>query len=148
MSIFYDKERQETKVINVVIVSFLVLLVLWIIVSFVGPVYNVWQQGLAGQAELKRAEQNRQIAILEAQAQNEAATSQALAKIKIAEAEGQAEVARATGAAEANRILGDSLKNNEQYLRYIWIKELAGHDGVIYVPTEAGLPILEAGKRN
>jgi hypothetical protein len=50
--------------------------------------------------------------------------------------------------AEANRIIGESLKGNESYLRYLWIQNLeSGSNSVVYVPTEAGLPILEAGKR-
>ena len=54
----------------------------------------------------------------------------------------------AKGTAEANRIIGDSLKNNEAYLRYLWIHNLEeGKNEVIYIPTEAGMPILEAGKR-
>jgi hypothetical protein len=61
---------------------------------------------------------------------------------------GDAEVARARGVAEANRIIGDSLKGNEAYLRYLWIHNLeSGSNSVIYIPTEAGLPILEAGAR-
>ena len=32
------------------------------------PRYNVWQQGLKGQAELRRAQQNRQITVEEAMA--------------------------------------------------------------------------------
>lgn len=32
------------------------------------PKYKVWQQGLAGQAELAKAEQNRKIAVQEAEA--------------------------------------------------------------------------------
>lgn len=36
---------------------------------------------------------------------------------------------------------------NEGYLRYLWIDKLGAGNQVIYVPTEAGLPILEAGKR-
>ena len=46
---------------------------------------------------------------------------------------------------KANEIIGNSLKDNDAYLRYLWIKGL--HDGsseVIYIPTEANLPILEA----
>ena len=40
------------------------------------------------------------------------------------------------------------LKENEAYLRYLWIQNLeSGSNSVVYVPTEAGLPILEAGKR-
>ena len=32
-----------------------------------------------------------------------------------------AEVERAKGVAQANAIIGDSLKNNEEYLRYLYI---------------------------
>ena len=113
------------------------------------PRYNVWQQGLVGQAELRRAKQNRQITIEEQEANNIAAESRASAMIKIAKAEASAEVARANGVAEANKIIGESLKGNESYLRYLWINGL--HDGsseVIYIPTEANLPILEAGRLN
>lgn len=104
------------------------------------PQYGVWHQGLEGQAELARAQQNRQIAVNEAHAKREAATELAAA-----------EVERAKGVAEANKIISDSLKGNEAYLRYLWITEVAavGKDGktVVYVPTEANMPILEAGKR-
>ena len=57
--------------------------------------------------------------------------------------------ARAKGVAAANKIIGDSLHGNEAYLRYLWIDGLREHGkgaAVIYVPTEAGLPILEAGR--
>jgi len=37
------------------------------------PKYDVWQSGLKGQAELARAEQNRQIRVNEAKARNDAA---------------------------------------------------------------------------
>lgn len=101
------------------------------------PHYTVWQQGLAGEAELKRAEQNRKIAVQEAEAKKEAAKALA-----------EAEVERAKGVAEANKIIGDSLSGNEAYLRYLWIQGLQdGSSEVIYVPTEANLPLLEAGKR-
>jgi regulator of protease activity HflC (stomatin/prohibitin superfamily) len=101
------------------------------------PQYQVWQQSLAGKAELKRAEWNRQVAIKEANAKKEAAKLLA-----------EAEVERARGVAEANKIIGKSLQNNEAYLRYLWIQGLQdGSSEVIYVPTEANLPILEAGKR-
>ena len=47
-----------------------------------------------------------------------------------------------------NKIIGDSLKNNEAYLRYLWINDLANVKDrtVVYVPTEANLPIPEAGR--
>ena len=101
------------------------------------PQYHVYQQRLAGQAKLAEAESSRQISTQEAHAKME--SSKMLA---------QAEIERAKGAAEANRIIGESLKNNEAYLRYLWIHNLeAGNNATIYIPTEAGLPILEAGKR-
>lgn len=101
------------------------------------PQYKVYQQTLAGEAELARATQNRQIRIQEAKAKLEAASLDA-----------QAEIERAKGVAEANKIIGDSLKGNEAYLRYLWIQGLqeGSTPQVIYVPTEAGLPILEAGR--
>lgn len=106
---------------------------------------RVWIAETSGRAEYARAEQNRQITVLEAQAANEAATQQAEAKIKIETANASAEIERAKGVAEANRIISDSLKGNESYLHYLWIQELRGANA-IYVPTEAGLPIMEAGR--
>lgn len=99
--------------------------------------YNVWSSGLAGEAELAQADYNRQIAVREAQAKQQSA--QYLA---------QAEITRAEGVAKANQIIGDSLKDNEAYLRYLWIDSLDKTQGqVIYVPTEANLPILEATRK-
>ena len=103
------------------------------------PQYNVWQQGKVGEAALKRAEQDRQIAIREAMAKKESAVLYA-----------EAEVERARGVAEANKIIAEGLKNNEAYLRYLWITEVSSNQQgktVVYVPTEANMPILEAGKR-
>lgn len=102
------------------------------------PKYNVWQQGLEGQAELARAEQNRQIKIQEAKA-----------KAESAEYEKQAEITRAHGVAQANEIIGNSLKGNSEYLHYLWINSLNEREGeqtVVYVPTEANIPIMEAGR--
>jgi len=101
------------------------------------PRYTVWQQEMSGKAEFAKAEQNRKIKIQEAMALKESAKYQA-----------EAEVERARGVAEANKIIGDSLKGNEAYLRYLWVNGLNENgQNVIYIPTEAGMPILEAGKR-
>ena len=101
-----------------------------------------------GKAILVEAEHSKKAMIEQARAENESAELQAKARIKIAEAEAQAEIARARGVAEANRIIGESLKGNKEYLHYLFVQGLNdGHSEVIYVPTEAGLPILEAGKR-
>lgn len=55
------------------------------------------------------------------------------------------EVARAKGVAEANKIIADSI--SQQYIQYLWVQGLNdGSSEVIYVPTEANLPILEASR--
>lgn len=126
---------QITTVLALVMVVILGILVL----MFGLPVYSVWQQGLAGQAALKRAEQDRQISVQEAIAKRDAAVELATA-----------EITRAEGVAKANKIIGESLKGHDEYLRYLWIVDVAGAGTgktVVYVPTEANLPILEAGKR-
>jgi len=98
------------------------------------PQYGVYQQEQLGKAEKARADYNRQIAIVEAQAKEEAAKALA-----------QAEINRAEGVAKANAIIGESLKGNEAYLRYLWIMGMQTNEmQVVYVPTEANLPILEA----
>ena len=105
------------------------------------PNYNVWEQGLAGKAALRRAEQDRQIAVQEAQA-----------KLDSAKLLAGAEVERAKGVAQANQIIGEGLRGHEEYLRYLWIMSLehtassANGSTVVYVPTEANLPILEASR--
>ena len=96
------------------------------------PQYNVYTKTLSGKAELKEAEWNRQVVIEEAGAELEAA-----------ELKKQTDIKRAEGIAEANRIISSSL--TDQYIKWKWVEGL--HDGsseVIYVPTEANLPILEA----
>lgn len=104
------------------------------------PQYNVYSSNAAGQASYQRAESDRRIAVLEAQA-----------SLDSAELTAAAEVARARGVAEANAIIADSLGGAEGYLRWRYIEMLEntsqGGRNVIYVPTEANLPILEAGKR-
>lgn len=112
---------------------------------YLGPKYKIYRQDLLGQANLRQQEWEKKIIIEQAKAENESATLKAEARIKQATAESEADVVRAKGAAEANRIIGYSLKNNEQYIRYLWITNLEKGTGErIYIPTEANLPILEA----
>ena len=100
-----------------------------------------------GRAILLEAESSKKAMIEEAKAENESATLKAEAKVKIAKAEAQAEIERARGVAEANKIIGESLKDNEVYLKYLLVNGLVNGKGErIYIPTEAGLPILEANK--
>lgn len=102
------------------------------------PPYRVYNQKKEGEAELARAESSKKVQILDAEAKKESA--QAFA---------DAEVIRAQGVAKANAIIGQSLNDNEAYLRYLYIQKLGDAEGkgqVIYVPTEAGLPILESSR--
>lgn len=98
-----------------------------------------------GNAVLYESESSKKALIEQAKAENESATLQAEAKIKIAKAEAQAEIERAKGVAEANKIIGESLKGNSEYLRYLQIDAIKNSKGdKVYIPTEAGLPIIEA----
>jgi len=97
-----------------------------------------------GKSTLVEAENSKKALIETAKAENESATLQAEAKIKIAKAEAQAEIERAKGVAEANRIIGGSLKGNDEYLKYLQIDAIRNSKGSkVYIPTEAGLPIIE-----
>lgn len=100
------------------------------------PPYRVWEQRQEGEADYAKAESTRKIAVLEAQAALESA------KLKA-----QAEIERAKGVAEANKIIGTSLHNNEVYLKYLWVTNMTNNQKeTVYIPTEANIPILEAGK--
>jgi hypothetical protein len=100
------------------------------------PKYNVYEQSLHGEAELAKANYSKQVAVQEAHAKMESAKLLA-----------DAEVIRAEGVAKANKIIGDSLTNNEAYLKYLFVNNLEHtQNQVIYIPTEANLPILERRK--
>lgn len=95
------------------------------------PQYSVWQQEMAGKARLAEATQSRQILIEQARAEKEAAILQA----------------------EAIKIMGEAAQKYPEYRK----QEFIGAFGealkagtisqIIYVPTEANIPILEAGKQ-
>lgn len=101
------------------------------------PYYNVWQQEMDGKAEFSKAEQNRRIRVEEAKANLEAEKLNA-----------QAEIERAKGAAAAIKIENGSITEN--YIRYLWVRQQSdlNNKTVVYIPTEAGLPILEANRHN
>ncbi len=138
MSRYYDEKIQGPKLGAIIRDTTLVVAAIVAAGMYGCPQYHVWSQGLVGQAELRRAEQNRQIKIQEATAAEE--SSKHLAR---------AEIERSKGVAEANKIIGDSLKDNEAYLRYLWVHSLDSdkQKTVVYIPTEANLPILEATRK-
>lgn len=107
-------------------------LVIVVTLAFVGgcavikPKYSLYKAGI-----------EKRIKVEEAKAQKDSAFQLA-----------QAEIARSRGVAKANKIIANSI--TPAYLRYFYIQQLSEveHLGgkIIYVPTEAGLPILEAGR--
>lgn len=84
-----------------------------------------------GKSELARAEQNRQIKIKTAEAERDAAKLQA----------------------EAIQIVGEAAKAYPEYRHQEFLSAFgeALREGkmnqIIYVPTEANIPLMEAGKR-
>lgn len=120
----------------------LVVITVAVVLLFMGILwgwqyFKVFKAEYSGKAVLAEAEYSRQVAVKEAQARKDSA-------ILLAEAE----VLRAEGVAKANQIVAEGLGGPEGYLRYLYIHMLEGQQNqIIYLPTEAGLPILEAGKR-
>lgn len=96
------------------------------------PIYSVWQQEYAGKAALAKAEQTKQIMITQALAEREAAKARA----------------------EAISIIGEAAQKYPEYRTQEFIGAFADalKEGkitqIIYVPTEANIPVLEAGKRH
>jgi len=62
-------------------------------------------------------------------------------ELEQARKEAEIEVARAEGAAQAQRIIRETL--SDSYLQYLWIQTLNDNPNVIYVATEANLPIFK-----
>jgi regulator of protease activity HflC (stomatin/prohibitin superfamily) len=78
---------------------------------------------------------------IEAKLTAEQVVQQKQFELEQAKKEAEIEVARATGAAEAQLIVSDTL--NAKYLQYLWIKTLSENPNVIYVATEANLPLFK-----
>jgi regulator of protease activity HflC (stomatin/prohibitin superfamily) len=103
------------------------------------PRYNVWQQEMAGKAEMAKAEQNRRILVEEAKAKLEAEKLNA-----------QAEIERAKGMAEAMKVENGTL--SETYNQYLFIRTLekiadkGDLPQIIYVPSNGLLPVMDINK--
>jgi len=129
-------ETTKNVVAGVVVVGLVVGVIIGTVFGY--QWFRVFSASQAGKAELSQAEWNRQIIVRQAQAKKDAATLEA-----------EAEVLRAEGVAKANAVIAGGLGGPEGYLRYLYIHMLSEQQDkqVIYIPTEAGLPLLEAGKR-
>ncbi|MCJ0742613.1 hypothetical protein [Pedobacter montanisoli] len=103
------------------------------------PRYNVWQQEMAGKAEMAKAEQNRRILVEEAKARLEAERLNAAAEIE-----------RAKGMAEAMKVENGTLSPTyNQYLFIRTLEKLADKGSlpqIIYVPSEGLTPVMDIHK--
>jgi len=97
------------------------------------PQYGIYRLELSGKADLEEAKWSRQIQIEEAQANLESEKLNAMS-----------EVERAKGMAEAINIENGQL--TDRYIQYLWVRNMKGDNNLIYIPTEANLPILEANR--
>lgn len=132
------KRKEENHFWKIVVTVIALVIVVILILMWGLPQYSVYNQRLQGEALLAHAQAAKEVAVAEAKA-----------KMESAELLAQAEVKRAEGVAKANKIIGDSLKDNEAYLRYLWITDVCGMNvdkTVVYIPTEANMPLLEAGR--
>lgn len=111
-----------------VVIGFVIFMLVYMIL--LKPFLRVWQQEQEGKASLARANQERQILVTQAQAEKEAATERA----------------------EAIRIIGEAAQKYPEYRQQEFMGAFAeaiqkeNIQQIIYVPTEAGVPITEANR--
>ncbi|TSC70283.1 MAG: hypothetical protein CEO12_487 [Parcubacteria group bacterium Gr01-1014_46] len=118
------------------IILFVVIVIAWVLFGY--PVWKVWASQKQGEADLQQAHKEQQIQVSKAQG-----------RLDAAKLNKQAAVIEAEAVAAQIEKIGANLRDHDLYLKWQWIKmmEEKPEGSVIYVPTEAGLPILEAGRR-
>ncbi len=95
------------------------------------PAYRVWTAGMSGTAKLRHAEQEKRVMIEQAKAEVEAARLRA----------------------EAIELIGEAAQRYPEYRNQEFIGAFAealnrgNVQQIIYVPTEASIPIIEARDR-
>ena len=111
-------------------VIFIVSIIVMISFMFGLPVYGVWKSGLSGEAKLRSAEQTKKILVQQAQAEKDAAQLRA----------------------DAIKIMGQAAKEYPEYRQQEFMAAFgeALREGninqIVYVPTEANIPIMEANR--
>lgn len=110
--------------------------ILWFVIGY--PRWNVWASGQKGKADLEAAQYEKQIQV-----------AQAEGRLRAAEANKAAAIIEAEAVAKQIEVIGNNLTKHDLYLKWQWIKMMEETDNTtIYVPTEANIPIMEAGKRS
>ncbi len=113
-----ENDKENFKFFGVMLLFMGALCIGVAIVSFAIKMFNIYTADLSGKSDLKSAAW-----------------------------ESRVKLEKARGIAEANKIINDSMKNNESYLRYLWIESLQHtRNKVIYVPTESGFPVTKNGQ--
>lgn len=120
-------------IISITSVAILLLAGLTVLGMWGCPQYKVYQQRKEGESLLAHAQAAKEVAVAEAKAKSESAYLLA-----------GADTIRAHGIARSNQIIGQSL--TDAYLHWFWIDNIDKSNNVIYVPTEANMPIMEAGR--
>lgn len=126
----------DTILIEGISLAFVIAILVWFLIGY--PKWRVWAAHQAGLADLQRAKNEQQIQVAKAQG-----------RLDAAELNKQAAVVEAQGVALQIKEIGEQLTRHDLYLRWQWIKmmeEMDIENQVIYVPTEANLPVLEAGR--
>jgi hypothetical protein len=132
----YDvQEAKENRLFAKWITLGIIFIFTIIFLGMIGcPRYKVYSQRMEGEALLAHAQASKEVAVAEAKAKLE--SSSLLAR---------ADTIRALGIARSNQIIGKSL--TQEYLHWFWIDNLdKNQNAVIYVPTEANIPIMEASR--
>jgi len=121
----------KNSTISIITTAILFMIIFLVALGMYGcPKYKVYQQELVGEAKLKRASQERQILVEQAQAEEEAAEIRA----------------------RAIAIVGQAAKDFPEYRLQEFLGAFAEAlqngdiEKIIYVPTEANIPIMEAGR--
>ena len=117
-------------VVALAVVAVAVSIISIAVLMFAIPKWNVWRAGLQGEALKMKAEQTKQILVTQAQAELDAAGLRA----------------------QAIERIGAVAQRYPEYRQQEFIGAFAEalHEGnihqIIYVPTEAGIPIIEASR--
>lgn len=125
------KQEKVKRNILIAVIAFTLVTVAFVAMLVVMPFYRVWSQEMRGKAALAEATQSKMIQIEQARAEKESALLRS----------------------EAIAIMGKTAKKYPEYREQEFIGAFgeALREGtinqIIYVPTEANLPVLEAGKR-
>jgi hypothetical protein len=102
------------------------------------PVWHVWKSRKSGEADLAEATYEQKIQV-----------AQADGRLLAAQKNKEAAIIEAEAVAAQINTIGEGLQRHDLYLRWQWIRmmeESGAYRETIYVPTEANLPILEAGR--